>query len=70
MYLGAPGWLGLLSDWLNFSSGHHLKGRGIKPCVRLSAKHGACLRFSLSLFPSLQLLHGDDNFFFANPQKS
>jgi len=30
---GAPGWLSGLSDQLNFSSGHDLKGMGLSPAL-------------------------------------
>ena len=40
---------------LHFGSGHDLTIREIEPHVRLCAKQGACLGFSLSLFPSAPL---------------
>lgn len=52
----APRWHSQLNMWL-FQLRSWTQGWGIKPCFRLHAECGVCLRFILSLLLTLSLTH-------------
>ena len=69
-HAGPPRWLSRLSSWASeswFPLRSWYQGCGIEPCVRLHAKLGACLRYSLPPL-SLPLPHSHAHILSPHPK--